>query len=420
MNTNNKFKQPSYNIGMLGAVALGKSTTVKALTGVETFKHSKERERGITIKIGYANCKIFKCIKCPEPECYHPTGSKIETIMCNNCGSETEIIQYFSFIDCPGHESLMNTLLSGTTIMDYAIVLVDATQKFPDSQPQTVEHLIALEILQVKKVMIIQNKLDLVDGNKALEQYLDIKNYVKGTCAESAPIIPISAQKKFNVDVLCEFIIKYFGEVERKEAPSKMNVIRSFDVNKPGSDISSISGGVLGGSLVCGEFKVGDMIEIRPGLVQRTENQTLTWKPIITKIISMKSDSDDIDIALPGGLIGLCTNLDPSITRSDRMVGHVVGIQGKMPNVYTEIKAKCIFMTRVGLSNAIVTKPKKGDSVLLNISSKSILAIVKHIAGTDKYMFTLKFPCCMIFGERFSISSKIGEKWKLIGMGSLF
>ncbi len=419
MNTNNKFKQPTFNIGMLGSVSNGKSSSVKALTGIETFKHSKEKERGITMKIGYANCKIFKCPKCPEPQCYFPTGSKTKTCQCSICGVDTEIIQYFSFIDCPGHESLMNTLLSGTTVMDYAIVLVDATQKFPDAQPQTVEHLVALEILNIKKVMIIQNKLDLVDGDKASEQHEDIKKFVKGTCAESAPIIPMSAQKKFNIDVLCEFIVKYFGEVQRCNAPSKMNVIRSFDVNKPGSDISLITGGVLGGSLVCGEFKIGDAIEIRPGLVQRGVDQTLTWKPIITEIISMKSDSDDIDLAMPGGLIGLCTNLDPALTRSDRMVGHVVGLVGSMPEVYTEIKAKCVFMERVGLSNASVTRPKKTDTVLLNISSKSILAVVKRISG-NKYMFTLKFPCCMSPNERFSISSKIGETWKLIGMGTLF
>jgi translation initiation factor 2 subunit 3 len=419
MDANNKFTQPVYNIGMIGTVASGKSTCVKSMTDVETFKHSKEKERGITIKIGYANCKIFKCPTCPEPDCYHSTGSKVKFIKCNKCGSDTEIIQYFSFIDCPGHESLMNTMLSGATIMDYAIVLVDATQKFPESQPQTVEHLIALEILKIKKVIIIQNKLDLVDGNKALEQYNDIKNYIKGTCAEFSPIIPLSAQKKYNIDVLCEFIVKYFGEVNRTEAQTKMNIIRSFDVNKPGSDISSINGGVLGGSLICGQFKIGDIIEIRPGLVQRTENQTLTWKPIITEIVSMRSDSDEIDEARPGGLIGLCTNLDPALTRSDRMVGHVVGLIGAMPNVFTKIKAKCTFMERIGLSNFAVSKPKKGDNVLLNISSKTILATIKHVNGS-RYMFELKFPCCMCLGERFSISTKIGDSWKLIGMGELF
>ncbi|XWV24481.1 mimivirus translation initiation factor 2 gamma subunit [Tupanvirus deep ocean] len=413
---NNTITQPTYNIGMVGHVSHGKTSTIRALTGVETFKHSKEKERGITMKIGYANCKIFKCKNCPEPQCYYPSGSKIKTQQCTTCGSETELVQYFSFIDCPGHESLMNTMLSGATIMDYAILLIDGSQKCP--QPQTVEHLAALEILQIKKIVIIQNKLDLIDGNKALEQYNDIKNFVKGTCAESAPIIPLSAQKKYNIDVLCEFIIKYFGEVERVPSKPKMNVIRSFDVNKPGSEIASISGGVLGGSLISGEFKIGDIVEIRPGIIQKNAQQVITWKPIRTEIVSMQTDMDQISTALPGGLIGLCTNLDPVLTRSDRMVGQVVGLIDNMPDVYIEINAKCIFMKRIGVTDVKVIKPSKGDTVLLNISSKPLFAVVKRLSGS-KYQFELKYPCCMSNGERFSISSKLADSWRLVGMGEL-
>ena len=410
------FSQPTYNIGFVGSVSHGKSATVKALTGTETFKHSKEKERGITIKIGYANCKIFKCSKCPEPQCYHPVGSKTKTCKCTTCNADTELVQYFSFIDCPGHESLMNTMLSGGTIMDYAILMIDGSQKCP--QPQTIEHLAALEILKIKKIIIIQNKLDLIDGNKALEQFEDIKKFVKGTCAESSPIIPLSAQKKYNIDILCEFIIKYFGEMERIEAKPKMNVIRSFDVNKPGGDVTTITGGVLGGSLISGQFKVGDLVEIRPGLISKNEKQVLVWKPIHTQIISMQTDMDQINTALPGGLIGLCTNLDPVLTRSDRMVGQVIGLVGFVPEVYTEIKSKCIFMKRVGQTDVKKLKPTINSTVLLNISSKPVFATVKRISKSE-HCFELKYPCCMNIGERFAISSKMGESWRLIGMGEL-
>jgi translation initiation factor 2 subunit 3 len=408
--------QPNYNIGLVGNVSNGKTTCVKALTGIETFKYSQEKERGITMKIGYANCKIFKCLICPEPECYHPTGSKISSHKCTICGSDTKLVQYFSFIDCPGHESLMNTMLSGATIMDYAILLIDGSQKCP--QPQTIEHLAALEILRVEKIIIIQNKLDLIDGNKAQEQYEDIKKFIKGTCAESAPIIPLSAQKKYNIDILCEFIIKYFGEFERPPANPKMNVIRSFDVNRPGTDIQSIVGGVLGGSLISGQFKVGDIIEIRPGLVKKSNDQNLIWKPIRTEIISMKTDMDQINMAQPGGLIGLCTNLDPTLTRSDRMVGQVVGLPDFMPEVYLEINAKCVFMKKIGTTDIKVSKPIKNDNILLNISSKSVFATIKKVSKLS-YSFELKYPCCMNIGEKFSISKKFGDSWRLIGMGEL-
>lgn len=410
--------QPTYNIGLVGHVSHGKSTVVKALTGIETFKHSKEKERGVTMKIGYANCKIYKCIICPEPQCYFPCGSSTKSWKCIHCDGDTELIQNFSFIDCPGHESLMNIMLSGATVMDYAILLIDGSQKFP--QPQTVEHLIALEILQIKKIIIIQNKLDLVECQKAADQYAEIKAYVKNTCAESAPIIPFSAQKRYNIDILCEYIVKYFGQVTRIESAPKMNIIRSFDINKPGSSISSLTGGVIGGTLIAGQFKVGDMIEIRPGLVSKDQSQ-LVCKPIITEIISMKTDNDLIDVAIPGGLIGICTNLDPLLTKCDRMIGQVAGLVGTVDDVYTEINAKCIFIKRVSTTlgdKSTIVRPIKNSIVLLNISSKSVNAIVKSVSKSE-YTFELKYPCCMSVGEKFSISSKIGNSWRLIGMGTI-
>ena len=415
-NSSNGLSQPTFNIGLVGSVSHGKSSLVKALTGIETFKHSEEKKRGITMKIGYANCKIFKCTKCPEPQCYYPTGSRIKTYGCDKCNSDCENISFFSFIDCPGHESLMSTMLSGTAIMDYAILLIDGSQKCP--QQQTIEHLAALEIMGIKKIIIIQNKLDLVDGNKASEQLNDIKNFVKNTCAENAPIIPLSAQKKYNVDVLCEFILKYFGDVQRNVSKPKMNVIRSFDVNKPGADIAAINGGVFGGSLVTGEFRVGDVVEIRPGIVKKNNNGTIEWKPIRTEIISMKTDLDQITTANPGGLIGVCTNLDPSITRSDRMVGHVVGLPEYMPAVHTEISAKCIFMKNTGSGTKII-RPNKGDTLMLNISSRAVYGIVKNIPNKGVYILELKYPCCMDAGEKFSLSSKFDNCWKLVGMAEL-
>ena len=421
-------KQPCYNIGLVGSVSHGKSQTVKALTGVETFTHSKEKKLGITMRIGYANCCIYKCTKCPEPQCYQSSGSRTTLSQCVHCRSPLDLVEYFSFIDCPGHESLMSTMLSGATIMDYAILLIDGSQKTFSSQ--TLEHLAAIELMQIKKIIILQNKLDLVDGNKAQEQYDAIQQLIKGTCAESAPIIPFSAQKKYNLDVLCEFIVKYFGKVEREISTPKMNIIRSFDVNKPGSDIPLITGGVLGGSLLKGEFKVGDIIEIRPGIIKQTSNGK-TWdqssqfnlpvkgqgktesKPLLAKIISMKSDSDAIEIARPGGLIGLCTNLDPSLTKSDKMVGQVVGLPGFMPDVYTECVAKCHFLERLNMETKLV--PRKGDVVLLNISSKPITATILR-NNKSLYKFELKYPCCMVPGEKFSMSAKIGNSWKLVGL----
>ena len=415
--------QPTFNIGMVGHVSHGKSSCVRALTGIETFKHTAEKERGITMKIGYANCKIFQCGQCSEPQCYQATSSKVKIHKCIICDSETKLIQYFSFVDCPGHDSLMSAMLSGTTVMDYAILLIDGSQKCP--QPQTTEHLAALEIMKLKKIIIVQNKLDLIDGNKAMEQYVDIQNFVKGTCAESVPIIPLSAQKKYNLDILCEYIVKYFGQdfltnESRNTLSARMNIIRSFDVNKPGCNINDLTGGVVGGSLVSGQLSVGDVVEIRPGLVKKDTNGKLMWQPLRTTIVSIKTDSDDIREAHSGGLIGVCTNLDPFLTRSDRMVGQVIGRPDAMPDVHLNIRAKCKFMKRVDPINAsqmVVTKPKINEMVLLNVSSKPVIATVTKISGS-KYTFELNYPCCMSPGEKFSVSCKIGGSWRLSGMAS--
>lgn len=406
-----KKQQPQFNVALVGHVSHGKTTIVKALTGIETTRHSREKERGITIKIGYANCKIFKCPTCPEPQCYYARGHE-KNFKCG-CGADCELVQYLSFVDCPGHESLMSTMLSGATIMDYAILLIDGSQKCP--QPQTIEHLLALEILQVSKIIIVQNKLDLIDGNQAMDNYKQIREFVKGTCAENAPIIPMSAQKKYNLDILCEYLYKYFEPVPQKNYPVKMNIIRSFDINRPGCDVADIKGGVLGGSVLSGVLKTGDKIELRPGIVKRNTDGIMSWTPITTTIVSMKSDDDTLETAGSGGLIGICTNLDPAFCRSDRMAGQVVGIPGTLPDIYTNIIADCKFVKRVDKK---INQPKKDAFLQLNIASRSVPAQVMAV-DKNRYHLQLKYPCCMDQNEKFSISAQIDGAWRLIGIGIL-
>ena len=200
---------------MVGNVSHGKTTTIKTMTGIETFKYSKEKEKGITMKLGYTNCRIFCCKSCQSNSQstgkipFSSTSSKITLLTCPECNNSMTQMKYFSFVDCPGHESLMATMLSGATVMDYAILLIDGSQPCP--QPQTIEHLAALEILNVRKIIIIQNKLDLVDEEQIIENYHQIKKFVHETCAENSPIIPISAQKKYSYTIfLCEYVSNYF------------------------------------------------------------------------------------------------------------------------------------------------------------------------------------------------------------------
>ncbi|MCX8169568.1 MAG: GTP-binding protein, partial [Candidatus Methanomethyliaceae archaeon] len=110
-----EYKQPECNIGLTGHVDHGKTTLVAALSGVWAARHSEELKRGITIKLGCADTTFRKCPECPPPECF--TTKEI----CPIHNIPTIFLRKISFVDAPGHESLMATMLSGAALMDGAI-----------------------------------------------------------------------------------------------------------------------------------------------------------------------------------------------------------------------------------------------------------------------------------------------------------
>lgn len=156
-------RQATLNIGTVGHVAHGKSTVVRAISSVNTVRFRKERVRNITIRLGYANSKIFKCPKCPTPDCYKSFSSeKEDSPKCTNegCTETLQILRHVSFCDCPGHEVFLSTMLTGAAVMDAALLLVASNIDCP--QPQTAEHLVALEIMKLDHIIILQNKIDII------------------------------------------------------------------------------------------------------------------------------------------------------------------------------------------------------------------------------------------------------------------
>ncbi len=167
----------------------------------------------------------------------------------------------------------MATMLSGAAIMDGAILVIAADEPCP--QPQTREHLAAAEVSGIKNLIIVQNKIDIVDEKRALKSYEEIKSFVKGTVAENAPIIPLSAQRGINIDVLLNAIEDIIPTPKRDiTKPPLMYIIRSFDVNKPGTSIEDLEGGIIGGTIAQGKFAVGEEIEISPGIAIEKEGKT--------------------------------------------------------------------------------------------------------------------------------------------------
>ncbi|MCZ7357801.1 MAG: translation initiation factor IF-2 subunit gamma [Candidatus Methanoperedens sp.] len=404
--------QSVVNIGIVGHVDHGKTTLVKALSGVWTDRHSEEIKRGISIRLGYADIVLRKCPSCPEPDAY--TTKEI----CEKCGAKTEVLRPISFVDSPGHETLMATMLSGAALMDGALLVIAANEQCP--QPQTKEHLMALNIIGIKNIIIIQNKIDLVTREKVLENYDQIKTFVKGTVAEDAPIIPVSAQQNANIDLVIEAIEKYIPTPEHDlEKPPLMFVARSFDVNKPGATPDELVGGVIGGTLNCGRLHPGDAIELRPG--RKVEaGGAVKWVPIKTKVTTILSGSEEVDEAIPGGLIGVGTNLDPFLTKSDALVGQVAGIPGKIPPTIEGFVMETKLLPRVvGVSDEYKVDPiRSNEPLMLNIGTATTIGVVTSARPNDAEV-KLKRPVCADKGAKIAISRRVGARWRLIGSGTL-
>jgi translation initiation factor 2 subunit 3 len=375
------------------------------LTGSWTSVHSQELKRGITIRVGYSDAAFYKCKKCEEPLGYSTTPK------CNNCGKESELSRVVSFVDSPGHESLMANMLSGSALMDGALLLVASNEKVP--KPQTKEHLLTLGIQQI---VVVQNKVDLLSYKEALSNYQEITKFVKGTHAAKAPVIPISAQSGLNIDALIGAIESSIKTPERDEkADTVMHVLRSFDVNKPGIKLKDIKGGVIGGSLTQGVFNVGDEIEIKPGILNEKKK---TYEPLTTEITSLGTAAGIVESVKPGGLVAIGTKLDPAMTRSDSFIGSVIGKPGTLPENSTTLKLDVnLFDSAVGITEDIKVEPiSSGELLRLNIGTAPVLGKVTKIKSKTVEI-ELRRPACIFEGGNVAISRRIAERWRLIGAG---
>jgi translation initiation factor 2 subunit 3 len=400
--------QPSINIGTSGHVDHGKTTLIEAITGIWTSAHSEELRRGITIKVGYADAAFYKCQDCPPPVCYSTQPT------CANCGGKSELIRVVSFVDSPGHESLMANMLSGAALMDGSILVVAANEKVP--QPQTREHLLALQVLGIQQIVIVQNKVDLTEYEKARDNYEEIKNFVKGSIAEQAPVIPVSAQHKLNIDALIEAIENTIKTPLRtNNAPAIMHVLRSFDINKPGIPIKQVKGGAIGGGLVQGEFQIGDEIEIRPGFLEEKKSK---YEPINSTIATLGTGAGLVERVRPGGLVAIGTKLDPTFIKSDSLIGSVVGKPNTLPKDVEDITVEVhLFDTAVGTQDMVkVEAVKVKESLRLNIGTAATVGTVTN-SKDSKIEIKLKKPVCLIPKSRVAISRRIADRWRLIGAG---
>jgi translation initiation factor 2 subunit 3 len=391
---------PTLNVGIVGHIDHGKTTLLWKLTGKWTDTHSEELKRGITIKLGYADAVI-------KEENGKYTAKK---------DSKGKPIRYVTFVDAPGHEMLMATMLSGAAIMDAAILVVSASEGI---KPQTKEHLVALKAKKISSIIIVQNKIDLVSKEKAIENFNAIKEFVKGTMAEHAPIIPVSAQQEVNLDKILEELCKIKIPDRKLNEKPLFLIARSFDINRPGTDINELHGGVIGGALKQGKLFIGDEIEIKPGYVYKKANQ-FYYQTIKSKIISMQKGEHKITEASPGGSLAIETELDPALTKADTLSGCIVSHAGNLPEITSSIKIKFeLFSNMFGTEGQEkVEALRLGEMLMLSVNTTTSVGTATKIKNNTAEI-SLKIPIVPLKDDSMGIARNVKGHWRLIGFGEI-
>ena len=211
-------------LGTAGHVDHGKTTLVKALTGIDTDRLKEEKERGMTIELGFAYLDL-------------PSGKRL------------------SIVDVPGHERFIKHMVAGAQGIDLVAFVVAADEGI---MPQTKEHLQICELLGVKKGLVVITKVDLVDEELLTLVKEEVRDFLKGTFLEGAPIVEVSAVKGWGMKELVETIERLVDEVEEKPSDGlfRLPIDRVFTIKGFGT--------VVTGTVLSGEVSVGDEIEILP------------------------------------------------------------------------------------------------------------------------------------------------------------
>ncbi|MDD4049615.1 MAG: translation initiation factor IF-2 subunit gamma [Candidatus ainarchaeum sp.] len=395
--------QAELNIGIVGHVDHGKTTLTSKLTGKWTDRHSEEIKQGISIKLGYADAEFYIDPSVSGISSY--TSQKTHPLT----GNKTELIRKVSFVDAPGHETLMAVMLSGAALLNGAILVVAANEECP--QPRTVEHLLALKMHGIKNLVVAQNKIDLVSKEEALLNYKKLREFLDSEGYKDSPIIPTSAHFDTNIDALIYAIVNTIEKpsIEKLSSkPLKMQIVRSFDINKPSTKIKELKGGVLGGAILEGKISVNDKCFIYPGF----ENG-----PIEFKVKSLNSERISLKSAHAGGLIAIGTDLDPFFCFSDKMVGQIVCEEKSKPTLSNIIKIDYNKIERLIEPNQ--SEFKIGERIVLVIGSSAQVGVIKKINKNNEFEIMLARNAAFYPKNKVAVSRNVNSRWRLAGYGEI-
>jgi translation initiation factor 2 subunit 3 len=392
--------QPIINLGCLGSVSDGKSTMVEKCSGTKTQRHSNEKVRNITIKQGYGNMKIWE-----KNGDYHTTNSSI----LNN--DDMNLVNHISFVDCPGHQEYINTMLSSISVMDGAIFVIAVDQPLKN-KPQLIQHLAAAKLGKINKIIICMNKIDLVSKDVVRQRKYELDELLTEYDIKPYIIIPTSFNKRIGINYLIQAIMELFSNYHEKINDNTMfRISRTFDINKPGTNWREVNGGVIGGSLISGKVKVGDEIEILPGYLSKDKNGKFTCNTITTKILSIKSDNNELDEIIPGGLVGIRTDLDPFYCKNDTLAGNAAIIKNtnQKPKIYNQVYLDTNYINTFGFN----WEPKIHDLVSIQMGTRVIDAKVTDI-NRNTLLFDFVKPVCISDNEHIIICKVIDRILRIV------
>ena len=419
--------QPIINIGCLGSVSDGKSTLVEKLTGIHTQQHSQEKNRNITIKQGYANMKVWGDADADadtDTRVYYTTNSHVTSF-----NDDCKLVNHVSFVDCPGHQSLIQTMLLSISLMNGAIVVVAVNEPL-SGKPQLIQHLAAAKLGKLDKIIVCMNKIDLVSREVLLKRKQELDELLAHNGIVPYAVIPTCFNKKIGINHLTNAIMRLFNPseyIEKSNTAPLFRISRTFDINLPGKSWKEVAGGVFGGSLHSGSIKQGDLLEIRPGLVMKTKEGKFECVPFTTKVLSIESQKINLDSIIPGGLVSIATDIDPYYfkndgesrkknNKKDGLVGHVVGTHGHMPSVFAEVNLNINLISSFGF----IWEPAVKDIIVIQIGTRVCDAIIKNIdSGTSMFNIQLSKPCCIGDNDHVIVCRLIDKILRIVGEGTV-
>jgi len=297
---------------------------------------------------------------------------------CPACAAPMGAWRVVSFVDCPGHAELTSTALRGCAALDGALLVVAAAGGGavlgPALSSQARAHLCALDAapqLAPGQLAVVQTKVDRVaarasaaprdeahapgdDEAAAIAAALAARaRATRAALSESrlaagAPIFPAAPLLGIGLDAVVRWLALCHARAAApppgSSAGARLHVLRSFDVNKPGTRAAQLAGGVLGGALERGTLRAGDWVEVRPGLAIEPERlrapggAPLAVRPLRARVDGIMLGARSVDVATPGALFAVRTSLCPSLCAADRLAGAVCGAVGTLPPVWHEIE----------------------------------------------------------------------------------